>query len=128
MADLYLIFNHKVTRHQERDARSSLGVARIIEIPADLKQIWCNIPPDLIELSGYLDPMKQWLASNAKAGDFVLIQGDFGACYMMVNFALEKGLIPVYSTTAREALEDHEGHDTVMTTHRFKHVMYRKYS
>jgi hypothetical protein len=44
LPDLYLIFNHKITRLQEEDAGRSLGVERIVELPADLKGIWCHFP------------------------------------------------------------------------------------
>jgi hypothetical protein len=43
----------------------------------------------------------------------VLIEGDFGACYLMVRFALEKGLVPLYSTTRREAEERYDADGSV---------------
>ena len=127
MPDLYLIFNHKITRLQENDARRSLGVERIVDLPLDLKEIWCNMPPELVEISKHLESVKQWLASKAKANDFVLIQGDFGACFLMVNFALERGLVPVYSTTKREATEEYGEDGSIRMTHRFEHQMFRRY-
>ena len=57
LADLYLIFNHRITRLQEEDAGRSLGVERIIELPPDLKEIWCNIPPEIPEISWYIKPV-----------------------------------------------------------------------
>lgn len=124
---LFLIFNHRITSLQEQDARLSLKVERIIDLPEELKPLWNQIPPDLEGVSDYLEPVKSWLAENAKPGDYVLIQGDFGACYIMVDFSFEKGLIPVYSTTAREAAEEQGGDGSVKLTHRFKHIRYRKY-
>ncbi|MBW2659998.1 MAG: hypothetical protein JRC87_10485, partial [Deltaproteobacteria bacterium] len=35
----------------------------------------------------------------------VLIQGDFGACYLLIQHALNKDYIPIYSTTERKAVE-----------------------
>jgi probable selenium-dependent hydroxylase accessory protein YqeC len=37
----------------------------------------------------------------------VLIQGDFGACYHVVERAFRLGLVPLYSTTRRIAVEQH---------------------
>ena len=71
--------------------------------------------------------MRECLAANAKEKDFVLIQGDFGACYLMVNFALESGLVPVYSTTRREAVEEYGENGSIRITHHFRHVMFREY-
>ena len=124
---LFLIFNHDITPVQESDARDSLGVQQIINMPPDLKALWRQIPPDLTEISGYLEPIKNWLAGQARKNDYVLIQGDFGACFIMVNFAFEIGLIPIYSTTEREAVEEHKEDGAVNLVHQFRHRIFRKY-
>lgn len=45
----------------------------------------------------------------------------------MVNFAFEKGLIPIYSTTNREAVEEYGENGSVKMTHQFRHIIFRKY-
>jgi len=127
LPDLYLIFNHKVTRLQEEDANLSLGITNIVELPEVLKEMWRNIPPLLPEIADYLQPVKLWLRSHAQANDFVLIEGDFGACYLMVRFAVENGLVPVYSTTFREAEEEYGEDGSVRLVHRFEHRIFRRY-
>ena len=124
---LFLIFNHEITPVQENDARSSLGIGQIRCLPPDLKELWRQIPPDLTEISSYLEPIKNRLARQAAESDYVLIQGDFGACYIMVQFAFEKGFVPVYSTTRREAVEEQQSDGAVRLVHNFKHQSYRKY-
>ncbi|RLC28874.1 MAG: hypothetical protein DRH37_08700 [Deltaproteobacteria bacterium] len=124
---IHLIFNHTFTALQRQDAVDSLGVDRIQDMPPDLKSLWRNIPPDLPRISGYLEPVKAWLKGRAERGDYVLIQGDFGACHIMVNFALAHDLIPVYSTTERIAVEAHGEDGTVKLTHHFKHRIFRRY-
>ena len=124
---LFLIFNHDITPVQERDARDSLGVQQIINMPPDLKEMWRQIPPDLTEISSYLKPIKNWLALQAAESDYVLIQGDFGACYIMVNFAFEISLIPIYSTTQRDVSEEHKEDGIVNLSHQFRHRIFRKY-
>jgi hypothetical protein len=127
MPDLFLIFNHKFTSLQEKDARRSLNVARIVKLPADLKELWCSIPPEIPQLATYLQPIQKWLQISAERSDFVLIQGDFGACYLMVKFAFDLGLVPIYSTTGRDAVEKHASDGEVVLTHRFRHVIFRRY-
>jgi len=56
----------------------------------------------------------------------VLIQGDFGAVYHMVNFAKELGLIPIYATTKRESIELKQGNKIIKKSI-FKHIKFRKY-
>ena len=124
---LFLIFNHNITPVQETDASDSLDVQQIIAMPSDIKELWRQIPPDLPEINSWLNPVKEWLAKNSVINNYVLIQGDFGACYIMVNFAFEIGLIPVYSTTKREAVEQHEYDGVVKLVHHFKHQIFRKY-
>jgi len=127
MPALFLIMNHRITETQVADARSSLGVDRIVEMPAALAALWRQIPADLPSIGPFLQPLRAWLQDSASPGDYVLIQGDFGACYLMVNFALSSGLVPVYSTTSREAVENHLADGTVEISHRIKHRLFRRY-
>jgi len=124
---LFLIFNHNITPFQESDARSSLGVERIIDMPDDFKEIWAQIPPDMEKLDDYLFPVKNWLAQNSVINDYVLVQGDFGACYIMVKFAFKIGLVPIYSTTTREAVEERGDDGTIKLVHCVKHQKFRQY-
>jgi hypothetical protein len=124
---LILLSNHQLTLRQKNEAREQLGVSAILEPPLELRDLWGNVPPDLPALGSYLDPLVEWLVSHGKPGDYVLIQGDFGATYRMVDFAFEKGFIPVYSTTRREATEEVQPDGSVKLTHRFMHCRFREY-
>ena len=126
-SNLLLMFNHQLTAVQKADAITTLEVADFITLPEDLQRLWSDVPPALEVLHDYLQPFEQWLMSSAKRGDYVLIQGDFGACYLMVNFALGGDLLPIYSTTRREALEEHHPDGSVTMMHHFRHGIFRKY-
>jgi len=124
---LYLLLNHQLTSLQKNDAHNSLGVEQIVEPPETLKELWRRIPPDMPSIDEYLNPMKQWLYGQAHLGDYVLIQGDFGACYLMVGYAFSLRLVPVYSTTDRRAKEELTQDGSIKLVHRFKHHIYRLY-
>ncbi len=124
---MFLMFNHSLTDLQEADARESLGVERFVALPDDLRNLWSNIPPENPTLGPLLTPFKSWLSSLARPGDFALIQGDFAACFLMVNYALEHRIVPVCSTTRREASETSAPDGTVILTHSFKHEIFRRY-
>ena len=128
MKKLITLFNHSLTDDQTKDAQASLKVREIISIPEDIRRTWGQVPPDLPEISDYLAPVRQWLTDSARPGDYVLIHGDFGASYIMVRFAFESGLVPVYATTQRESLETRQPDGTVKKTAVFKHVQFRKYN
>lgn len=127
MPNLFLVFNHQFTEAQEIDARKTLGVNEITDLPLDLRKLWSHIPPDIPEIVDYLKPIHSWLGLHAQKGDFILIQGDFGASYLTVEFSFKKGWIPIYSTTEREALEEIEANGSVKLTHYFRHRIFRKY-
>lgn len=124
---LFLLFNHTLTAPQEADAMVSLGVTRIVSTPPDIREVWSKVPPELPEVSQHLRPVFAWLRAEAEEGDFILVQGDFGAVYLIVDFALASGFIPVYSTTEREAVEEHLPDGSVRLTHRFRHCRFREY-
>jgi hypothetical protein len=127
MSTLFLIFNHHFTPEQEADARLSLGVKKIIPLPTELQERWRDIPPILTAIQDYLKPFRVWLSDQTTTGDYALIQGDFGACYLLVRFALKQGLVPVYSTTQREAEEEIQPDGAVTLIHHFQHRIFRRY-
>lgn len=124
---LYLIFNHTFTPAQEADARAALGVERIETMPAAAVAAWGDVPAGAPAIWDHLAPVRDWLRERAAPGDFVLIQGDFGACFLMVRFAFENGFNPIYATTRREATEETQPDGSVRLTHRFRHVRFRAY-
>jgi len=126
LTKLFLLFSHEITDKQESDARESLGVNRIIKLPADLQEKWSNVPADLNSLSDYLLPFRNWLEKESTKGDYVLVQGEFGAVYFIVTWAKRNNLTPVYSTTERKAKEKVEG-EKVKTVKVFEHVKFREY-
>jgi len=125
---MFLLFSHKLTQEQIQDAQNNLLVEEFVHLPNELQQRWTNVPPefDNVGLQNYLEPFCEWL-DEANVGDFVLIQGDFGATYQMVECAFSKRLIPVYATTKREAVETVLPDGTVKVERLFKHCIFRRY-
>ncbi len=124
---LFLIFNHTFTDDQREDAITSLGINRIVDMPPDYKDIWSDIPPDINKINNYLEPVKIWLNHEARDEDYVLIQGDLGACYIIINYCFHFDLIPIYSTTNRKINEMILKNGTVKITHHFQHNIFRRY-
>ena len=121
MVNLFILLNHSINDIQKKDARN-MGVKNFIVLPPDLQKIWQNISPAETKLASFLTPIKQWLSERAVPGDFVLIQGDFGACWLMVNFSFQNKLIPLYSTTERKVVEIENKDGSIQTIRQFKHV------
>ena len=127
MPNFFLLFSHIITDDQIADARRTLYVRDFIPLPEELQTRWSDIPPELETIETHLQPVFTWLLEQAQAGDYLLVQGDFGAVSLTVAFARKHGLVPVYSTTARRMVETYLPNGTVQTQHTFQHVRYRKY-
>ncbi len=122
-----VLFNHTLTPVQQKDASDSLGIDQILYPPHSLRELWANFPPEPVVLAQYLAPFFAWLEENSTAGDYLLVQGDFGACFLIVQYAFSVGLVPVYSTTQRQAVEELIGDNEVRLYHRVQHVRFRRY-
>lgn len=123
---LFLIFNHKLTDEQKSSAFHTLKVDEIIYLPDDLQEIWSNIPPEG-DLTEEIKKVINWLNGNSSKGDYVLVQGDFGATFYLVDYSLKMGLIPVYATSKRTVLEEKDEHGVTKKVSIFKHVEFRRY-
>lgn len=129
MPKLFLIFSHQLTPDQITDAKQRLGAETIIGMPSHLKQLFSNIPPDIETLDFYLSPLVEWINENCQnSDDYVLIQGDFGATYYLVNHCFSLGYAcPVYATTERSIIEEQQTDGSVITKRVFKHKIFREY-
>ncbi|SHF05110.1 MULTISPECIES: CRISPR-associated protein Csx20 [Caloramator] len=124
---LILLFSHKLTDEQIREAENELKVEEFIYLPQELQYIWSNIPPEG-ELPIYIiDKFKRFIIDNAKQGDYILIQGDFGATNHMVQWAKEKGFVPIYATSKREYKSITNEDGSITNVHIFRHINFRRY-
>ena len=123
MKTLFILINHTLTSGQEEDARKNLNVDKFINI-ADA--MWSAIDPSEKSIIKFVEVYKDKLKKQAKAGDMLLVQGDFGATYNMIRFAKNMGLIAVYATTNRIVSEQVEN-GKVVIKREFKHARFREY-
>ncbi|GAB6044548.1 CRISPR-associated protein Csx20 [Caminibacter profundus] len=122
---LFLFFSHNLTQEQIKDAES-LGINEFVSLPHKLQYLWSNVPPELEDLEEYVIPFYEFLNINAKKGDYVLVQGDFGLSCRLVNYSKQKGLIPIYATSKRVTKEIKK-EDKVIKISEFKHIKFRRY-
>lgn len=123
---LHLLFNHALTQEQVSDAKDSLGCNEIVSLPQEFQTLWGLVPPDVVSLYAYLIPIKEYIKANVQKDDYILIQGDFGATYIMVNFVKRFGVKPIYATTSRDVVEVKEG-ASIIKKSIFKHERFREY-
>ena len=123
MKTLFTLINHTLTSEQEEDASKNLNVDKFINI-ADV--MWSDIDPSEKSIIKFVEVYKDKLKKQAKVGDVLLVQGDFGATYNMIRFAKNMGLIVVYATTNRIVSERVEN-GKVVIKREFKHARFREY-
>lgn len=120
---LILLFSHQLTPQQLKDANEKLQCNEIIYLPKELLYIWQNITPETD-----IQVFKDFLLKNGREGDYILIQGEWGTTYNMVNFVKENNMIPIYSSTARKVIEEKSGSDNrVIKTSIFEHKGFYRY-
>ena len=123
---MILIFSHRLTNEQIKDAEDNFGISKFVYLDDSLQKIWSNISPDITSLKDILNPIKEFIKKISNKDDVVLIQGDFGACYMLVNFCNKLKLKTIYATTKREIKEYNENNKLIKQSI-FKHRRFRKY-
>ena len=126
MRQMILLFSHSLSDAQKADARENYGIDIFIPLREDMQKLWSSIPVQSEDISNHIQPIKAFVEEVSREGDVVLIQGDFGATYALVNFSQSLGLIALYATTKRNVVEKSIDGKVVKTSV-FEHVIFREY-
>ncbi|MBQ4013833.1 MAG: hypothetical protein II610_01065 [Treponema sp.] len=125
MSKTYCLLNHELTQNQLLELKEKFGASEIIYPSEALSKKWSQIPAvEKLDIT-VINDVIEWL-SSAKAGDALIAQGEFGATFMIVDYALKRGLAPLYAVTKRVASERREG-EIVSKNYIFEHVCFRRY-
>lgn len=125
MPPCYTLLNHEPTPEQREDLRSHWE-AEIVLPSEEVKYAWASIPPEGEITASLLEPFFRWV-KEAPEGSFLWVQGEYGATYQMVRFALQRGLVPIYATTRRDVIEEKQPDNSVVKRVVFRHVQFRRY-
>jgi hypothetical protein len=118
--------SHELLDEQREEAQNQLGVTEIKILPNELLKIWRSIDP-IGELPiEELYKIVQWIDMESSLNDYILIQGEYGGTFYLVDYCLKNGRIPIYATTNRVVEEKREG-DHIVTKRIFKHGCLRRY-
>lgn len=125
MQKVFCLLNHELTPKQMEELQTSFGANEIIYPSAQTASFWSGIPTDKELTKSQFEPITAWLR-QAEAGDIVVLQGEFSATFIVVDFALQIGLIPVCAVTKRVSQEIREG-EKVIKKYIFEHICFRTY-
>ena len=125
MKKSFCLLNHTLTQNQLTELREKFNVEEIVYPSEELSKKWGQIPAVQELDMGLILDVTEWL-SSANQNDVLIVQGEFGSTFMIVDYALKKNLIPVHAVTKRVAQESREG-EIVKRQYVFEHVCFRKY-
>lgn len=127
MRRAFLLFSHSLTPVQEKELAHEWQAPVMRPLPETLKKLWGNVPPHAPSIGEWVRPVLEWVGAEAAPGDVILVQGDYGATFVAVCWALSRGLVPVYATTERLLEETVQPDGSVLQKRVFSHVRFRRY-
>jgi len=121
----YCLLNHQLTENQKKELLEKYDCNEIIYPTEELSATWSQIPAIQKIDRSIINAVISWLDA-AEEGDVLIIQGEFGSTFMLVDFALKHNLIPLHAVTKRVASEQRNG-EVVQRQYIFEHVCFRPY-
>jgi len=120
---LYVFLSHFLTEEQKKDAIKTLGVTKFVSLPSPLQKKWGNIESDR-SLKEKLKPFFDYILDNVTRDDYLLIQGEAGISFALVDWCLTNGYQPIYSYTKRVVIEKEIEKNKVEKKSVFKHIKF----
>lgn len=127
MKKFFNVTSHVLTEEQRVAAADKYSSAEFVELPANLKTLWGNVPPevDVRGVAEHLAPLLNWLLHNCEEGDVVLAAGEYTAVAITAAVIAEVGGKTVQATTKRESVEVASEDGSVVKQSVFRHVAFR---
>jgi hypothetical protein len=125
MPRAFCLLNHALTERQKAELAADFACNHIVYPPEDLSARWSGVSTEKELTPAQLRPFADWFA-GAGAGDAAVIQGEAGSSFALVDFALQRGLIPLHAVTRRKTTEIREG-EKILKKQEFEHVCFRRY-
>lgn len=125
MPRTFCLLNHQLTRKQVGELETIFHSEEILYPSTELSAMWSQIDPEK-DTNEIVQKVIDWLAVTQK-GDFLIVQGEFGTTFKLVDYALKNGLVPIYATTRRVAKEVRDG-ERIHREYIFEHVCFKRYA
>lgn len=121
----YCLLNHNLTENQIKELAEKYNSSQILYPSAELSQIWAQIPTDSKIDHSIIKNIQLWLKDFEK-GDQLIVQGESGHTFTLVDWALNQGIIALHAVSKRIETETKEG-ELVTKKHVFCHQCFREY-
>jgi hypothetical protein len=128
MPKALIVMSHQLLPKQKEELMSRFKVEKIIYLPEQLQRSWREIPSKGKMPEKSLDEIARWVKITCSREDVVLVQGEFGAVFYLVDYILQQGFKAIYATTDRDYTEEILPDNAVLRKHLFRHETFREYS
>lgn len=120
-----VLTSHPILPEQNQELKSRFKIGEIKFLPENLQQIWSNVLYDDKYYSN-LDKIKNYMIETLKKEDYVIIQGNWGYVYKLVEEAKNNKIIPLYAFSIRDSSEEIINGEVVKIV-KFKHQCFVEY-
>ena len=125
MRKCFCLLNHVLTQKQLDELAQKYQVSDVEYPPKDVSELWSQIPTGNELFKSDLKSVIQWL-QKAESKSLIIIQGEFGSTFALVDWALSNALIPIYAVTKRIETEEKKG-EKIVRHYIFEHECFREY-
>lgn len=125
MLRTFCLMNHALTQKQVLELQERFGTRTVVYPPKELSERWGQILPAPEADREAIACAVAWL-SPAQKGDAFIVQGEAGATFTLVDYALKNGLVVLHAVTRRVSHEVRAG-EQVQKQNVFEHVCFREY-
>lgn len=119
------LISHKILPEQEQELKNRFEIVDIKFLPENLQQIWSNVLYDDKYYTN-LNEIIDYMLSILNEEDYVIVQGNWGYVYKLVEEAKKNKIIPLYAFSVRDSSEDIINGEVVKIT-KFKHQCFVEY-
>ena len=125
----FCLLNHTLTEKQIAELKNDWHCDEIVYPSDDLAYDWGHIPATKeLEFSKVFNLIHEWFYNNKlKAGDIVIIQGEMGITYALIEHVKNLRAIPIYAVSERRSKDEKMVDGSTKKTSYFEHVCFRKY-
>lgn len=123
----FLLWSHNASSEQVQDLKINWKIDKIFELPAELRSIWSQVPVRDINWNIYVSKICEWVKGHSQKNDLVVVQGEYGLTYYMVDWCKANNLLPVYSLTERNSVEEKKITGEIIKVSKFVHCGFRPF-
>lgn len=122
---VFVLISHQLLPEQKQELYDRFGIIELRCLPENLQQIWSNVLYDDKYYTN-LNEIIDYVFSILNKGDYIIVQGNWGYTYKLIEEAKKHNIIPLYAFSVRDSSEEIINGEVVKTT-KFRHQCFVEY-